>query len=118
MNPSEIVVYEVTATIKKDKSLDWKPWIIKHVKEIISLENGALFHKGMINKLDDEPGSNDGTTETYVMVYFAKSRKCLETYLEKHTAALRQDAINTFGDSLKTSRRIYTPVTEPIQYSN
>ncbi|GAM28602.1 hypothetical protein SAMD00019534_117780 [Acytostelium subglobosum LB1] len=108
------VIYEVTAFINSDMAEKWGSWIPKHVNEIVSLENGALFTKGVIHKLDRDlpPATPTEGVTTFVIHYYATSQEALDKYLNVYGPQLRQDAINQFGTGLKTSRRVYTAIQE------
>eukprot|EP01133_Synstelium_polycarpum_P015466 gene15466-18353_t len=99
-------IYEVTATINSEIADKWAEWIVKHVKLIVGLEDGALFKKGTINKVERllDPNADDSTIQ-YVMQYHIESLEALDRYIKEHAPKLRQEPIDLFGNNLKTSRR-------------
>ncbi|EFA80506.1 hypothetical protein PPL_07342 [Heterostelium album PN500] len=104
------IIYEVTAVVNKEIAEKWDTYIQKHVSEIVSLENGTLFKKGVIHKLTQP---SDPATEEYVMQYFVVSQETLDTYVKVHAPRLREEALTLFSTGgLKTSRRIYAVLHE------
>ncbi|KAN0024783.1 hypothetical protein ACTFIV_009192 [Dictyostelium citrinum] len=117
-------VYEVTAEVDNSIINEWENWIVEHVREIVALDDGNIFSKGVINKLNNSlMGSlpeEKPTTSTYVIQYQAVNETSITTYIQKHAPNLRKGAAQ-FGDKLKTSRRLlveYKTISNPPQTKN
>ncbi|KAM9958660.1 hypothetical protein ACTFIW_012249 [Dictyostelium discoideum] len=119
-------IYEVTAEVDNSIINEWENWIVEHVREIVALDDGNIFSKGVINRLNnsllgslpDEKSTT--TTSTYVMQYTAVNETSITTYIQKYAPVLRK-AVPAFADKIKTSRRIlveYKTISNPPQTKN
>ncbi|KYQ91438.1 hypothetical protein DLAC_08406 [Tieghemostelium lacteum] len=109
------VIYEVTCEVEDEINERFADWLTKHVDEIVKLENGNLFAKALITKLDNSlVGGQNPSKNTYVMQYYAYSKETLQTYLTKYSAGMREDGLKHFGDKFKATRRSFAIKSEVI----
>ncbi|KAK5578692.1 hypothetical protein RB653_008365 [Dictyostelium firmibasis] len=115
-------IYEVTAEVDNSIINEWENWIAEHVREIVALDDGNIFSKGVINKLNNSLLGQEekSTTSTYVIQYTSVNETSITTYIQKHAPNLRKGAAS-FGDKLKTSRRLlveFKTISNPPQTKN
>ncbi|KAM9984293.1 hypothetical protein ACTFIZ_004003 [Dictyostelium cf. discoideum] len=119
----EQLIYEVTVEVDNSIINEFENWIVEHVREIVALDDGNIFSKGVVNKLNThlESLEKPTTTSTYVMQYFAvNGENSITTYLQKYAPNFRKP-VPAFVDKIKTSRRIlveYKTISNPPQTKN
>jgi hypothetical protein len=94
------IVYEVTSRVRADVTDAWRAWIVHHAAEVVRLGGfvGAVVAEA-------EP-------HVFVASYRAPSQAALDAYLADHGPALRQDALDRFGDAVVATRRTLTVFVE------
>ncbi len=86
-------IYNVTTKIFAGIESEWLLWLKNnHIPDIIAT---GCFTETKILKLLDA-GDDDGPT--YAVQYFAESKSLYNLYLEKHAPAMRQKAIDAWGN--------------------
>ncbi|KAF2072517.1 hypothetical protein CYY_006160 [Polysphondylium violaceum] len=104
------LIYEVSVQVDKKIVVEWEKWIVEHINQIVSLDNGTLFSKGHLCKLDqsfDSANETDCSHIGFVIHYYSNSKQCLNTYFDKHAPLLRKDGLDRFGDQFKATRRVF-----------
>lgn len=87
-------IYEVTAIVDDSRTAEFETYMSdEHIPDVLvtGCFAAAFFAK-------------DGNR--YTIAYHVNTPEDLQRYLENHTAKLREDVIQRFGDSAQTSRRI------------
>jgi hypothetical protein len=89
-------IYEVTATVAADQAAEFEKYMAdEHIPEVLAT---GCFAAAYFAK--------EGNGNQYTTAYHVNTPEDLQRYLNQHTAKLRDDFFQRFGDSVKTFRRI------------
>jgi Protein of unknown function (DUF3667)/Domain of unknown function (DUF4286) len=99
MSASSGLIYEVTLTIERDIIDSFDGWLANHVEEMLAIPG---FISANVFALDDD-GSGHVKRVTQ---YFLDSEGDLDSYLADQATAMRQSAIDRFGEQFSATRRI------------
>jgi Protein of unknown function (DUF3667)/Domain of unknown function (DUF4286) len=99
MLASSGLIYEVTLTIERDIIDSFDGWLANHVEEMLAIPG---FISANVFALDDD----DSGQVKRVTQYFLDSEGDLESYLVDQATAMRQSAIDRFGEQFSATRRI------------
>jgi hypothetical protein len=97
-----MIIYEVTLEVQNQILDTYRPWLRKHIAEMIAL---PYFDEAEAFTVETQSKE----TTTFTIFYQAKSKAELEEYFEKDAVRMRQDGLNKFGDKFTASRRILSP---------
>jgi uncharacterized protein DUF3667/uncharacterized protein DUF4286 len=99
MSASSGLIYEVTLTIERDIIDSFDGWLANHVEEMLAIPGFINAHVFALD--DDDSGHARRVTQ-----YFLDSEGDLESYLADQATAMRQSAIDRFGEQFSATRRI------------
>lgn len=99
MSESTGPIYEVTLHVAPELSDEVDAWLQHHVEEMLELPG---FVKAEVYAADDDEAGR----VRRVTHYYLDSDSDLENYLAGPAAAMRQGAIDRFGDRIEASRRV------------
>lgn len=94
-----MLIYEVNIRVEKAIAHDYSVWLKWHVDEMLNFD-GFLAAEVFVPV--GEPSSE---YDEIVVHYRLKDRASLDNYLSRHAAAMRQQALDKFGDRLSIQRR-------------
>lgn len=101
------VIYETNFTVELSALPSFVDYLKAHIKQIIGLEQGALFDRGCLCIVEKEQEHDD--SKAYVCAqYRARSKWRLQEYFDKHADALRRDMFEKFNGKITVQRRILT----------
>ena len=95
-----MIIYEVNLTIEPAIATDFRQWLQKHINDMLALD---CFYKAAI--FEKEAQGNESAIE-FCTHYYTASRAQLDIYFDQHSAAMRADGIQRFGDQFTATRRI------------
>ena len=87
-------IYEVTAVVDEGRATEFEKYMIdEHIPDVLATGclAAAFFAK------DDK---------SYIFGYHVNTPEDMQRYLDNYAAKLRDDVVQRFGDSVKTSRRM------------
>src|SRR5688500_8757154 len=97
----EMVVYNITIKVEPGIEEEWLRWQKnEHFPDIMA---SGKFTEYMFYRLLEQDG-NDGIT--YVIQYFSPSWKSYQDYIEQLAPALRQKALEKWGDKFIAFRTV------------
>lgn len=99
------VVYECNFSVDSEISMDFIQYLRSHMREIVFLEEGALFDRATLSIAEAEGGNDVGKT-LLVARYRAFSRFRLQEYFDREGERLRSDMLSRFGGRFTVERRI------------
>ncbi|MBK2124463.1 DUF4286 family protein [Fangia hongkongensis] len=94
-----MVVYEVNLRIKDEIYSAFMNWLEYHANEMLNFKGFKNFK--ILHDTDNQYGLHNVT-----VVYDVSTMDNLNTYLNHHSAAMRDDGISKFGNKFSASRRI------------
>lgn len=97
------IVYRVDVKVQPGISAKYKAWISEHIREVIA-NPGFTGANLMV----------DASETRFTVDYFCENEDFLNAYLENRAPALRQKAIDVFGDQFTATREIY-PLVKSFQ---
>lgn len=98
-----MVIYEVNLTVEKGIFMIFYDWLIPHITKMLEF-NGFLNAKTLL----DSSASTDKETNTKLtVVYTVDSMKNLDHYLTHHSASMRKEGLEKFGNKFSATRRIF-----------
>ena len=102
MKLEAMIIYSVTVSIENRIREDWLTWMQGfHIPDVMAT---GFFVSHRVCRLM-EPTPEPGTV-TYAVQYFCTDRSHLQTYLEEHAPALRQEHHHRFGDRAQAFRTV------------
>ncbi|MBT8080633.1 MAG: DUF4286 family protein [Gammaproteobacteria bacterium] len=93
------VIYEVTLDVDREIATEFDEWLSAHVAEMLELP-GFVSAETLESETDEEDRVQRVTR------YTLEGRDELNAYLAGQAAAMRQDAIERFGERFQASRRV------------
>lgn len=99
------VVYECNFSVESAISREFMQYLRGHMREIVCLEEGALFDRATLSIAENECG-NDASKTLLVARYRALSRFHLQQYFDYEGDRLRADMTSKFGGRFTVERRI------------
>ena len=97
-----MIMYNVTVMVEEDLATAWLDWMNQtHIPDVMAT---GFFVSHRVCRLM-EPTPEPGTV-TYAVQYFCTDRSHLQTYLEEHAPALRQEHHHRFGDRAQAFRTV------------
>ncbi len=105
-----MLIYEVNLTVDADAAEAFEAWLVPHVDALCALPGfvGATRYR---RRAADEGADDDGRVR-WTVHYRLRDRAALETYLDEHAPAFRQDGLDRFGGRFAADRRVLAPVGE------
>jgi len=104
-----MLIYEVTLTVDADVAPRYSTWLREHVRTMLEFDGfeAAVWfdrHEDGTTVPDaDEPAD----PRTWTLQYQVRDRAALQTYFDEHAADMRREGVETFGDHVESSRRIF-----------
>ena len=95
-----MVIYEVNLTVNNSIFHEYYEWLMHHIKDMLQFRG---FQKAEVAK---EITNEDDVTKLAVR-YTLENEQALESYLNHHAQAMRQDGIQRFGNQFSASRRVF-----------
>jgi quinol monooxygenase YgiN len=95
------VLYEVTLRVQRAIADDYRAWLDRHVREMLTLPG---FLDARLSR-QDEPGADAGEV-VFCCHYRLRDAAALADYLREHAARMRADGVARFGDRFSASRRV------------
>jgi len=87
-------IYEVTATVDDARTAEFERYMSdEHIPEVLAT---GCFAAAFFAKEGNQ----------YTTAYHVNTPEDLQRYFDKHTAKLRDDFVQRFGDSVQASRRV------------
>lgn len=99
------VVYECNFSVDSEISREFMEYLRGHMREIVCLEEGALFDRATLCIAEAECG-NDAAKTLLVARYRALSRFHLQQYFDSEGDRLRADMTAKFAGRFSVERRI------------
>ncbi|KIZ01123.1 hypothetical protein MNEG_6837 [Monoraphidium neglectum] len=99
------VVYECNFSVDTDIAQPFMQYLRSHMREIVCLEEGALFDRATLSIAEQEGGNSLNKT-LLVARYRALSRFRLQEYFDRQGERLRADMLEKFGGRFTVERRI------------
>jgi uncharacterized glyoxalase superfamily metalloenzyme YdcJ len=88
-----MLIYNVTTKVSWSIHDAWVKWMReKHIPDVMTKGCFTEYRFARLLETDDTEGP------TYTTQYYAADRDAYERYLAEHAAALRQDALDNWGD--------------------
>jgi hypothetical protein len=101
------IIYEVNLKIENSISDEYKSWLQKHCREVISVDGFKFVEWYQRDPIDE--GLPADPNHTYLtLFYHVENRQSLERYLKEFAPKFRQDGVNRFGNKFTAHRRILT----------
>ncbi|MFT4095130.1 MAG: DUF4286 family protein [Niabella sp.] len=101
MSNEATIIYNVTNKVSHSIHNEWLIWMKAH--HIPAVLNTGCFFKASVLRLKD---IDDNEGPTYAVQYHAKSQADYERYLADFSAALRQEAMDKWGDQFIAFRTV------------
>jgi hypothetical protein len=101
-----MILYEVNIEVEPSLADKYVEWLRVHIDEMRTVLHG--IKRVTLAKRD---AAEDGWV-AFTVVYSVASREDLDDYLANRAARMRQQAMETFGDKFRASRRIMNVVFE------
>ena len=96
-----MIVYNVTVKVQHSIAEAFMKWMREeHIPEIIN--TGCFTHANILEVLEVD----DSEGPTYAIQYHADSKAMYNRYIEKFAPAMRQDAIEKWGDGFIAFRSV------------
>ena len=99
-----MVIYEVNLAVDRDVIDEFTAWLRPHIEAILTLE--GFVRATMLEREHDGGAAARPDRALLTVHYYLRDRAALETYFERHAAALREDGIRRFPDRFTADRRI------------
>ncbi|KAI8470863.1 MAG: hypothetical protein J3K34DRAFT_419198 [Monoraphidium minutum] len=99
------VVYECNFSVETEISREFMAYLRGHMREIVCLEEGALFDRATLSIAEAETGNDAGRT-LLVARYRALSRFRLQEYFDQQGERLRLEMMHKWGGRFTVERRI------------
>lgn len=97
-----MIIYNVTTKPHYSISGDWLQWLKEeHIPDIIN--TGCFTHAMVLQLLEPV---DDSSAPTYAVQYFAESKALYNAYIENHSIAMRQKAIDKWGGKFIAFRSV------------
>jgi len=99
---SEEVIYEVNLSLDSTIAEAYQTWLFGHIDQLLKFDGFLSAETFLVEK---EPNS----TEKNVLIsvrYRLKSRAALQNYITNHSAGMRKETIEKFGDKFSATRRV------------
>lgn len=97
-----MIIYEVNLEVNAEIYEEYVPWLIGHIKEIVSFKG---FKKAKL--LEETDLDSAKTTRNLTIQYELDTRENLQEYFDLHAAAMRKEGNERYGGKFKASRRIF-----------
>ncbi len=100
-----MLIYEVNVSVIESRADEYAEFLNHHIREILAFQgfvSAELFRE--IRPTTDASASELKKVH-FVVQYRVQSEQDLQHYFDHHAAAMRQDAIQRFGDSFTAHRR-------------
>lgn len=105
MPMTTITIYEVNLEVDASKRDEFAGWLPGHVQRVLA-KPGFL---GAVIEIEERPADQP---PVFCVRYRLQNREALQTYFEKHAAAMRQEGIDRFGEHFRATRRILAATDE------
>jgi hypothetical protein len=100
-----MLIYEVNVSVLESRAEEYAEFLNHHIREILAFQ--GFVSAELLREI--RPASDASTDQTkkvqFVVQYRVQSEQDLQHYFDHHAAAMRQDAIQRFGDSFTAHRR-------------
>lgn len=108
------VVYEVNIDVDPSISGKYVSWLKHHI-ELMRSQIEGLTEVTLCQRAPQVDGGKDNWLG-FTVSYYISTRAALEDYLEHRAAAMRQDALDTFGQGkFVASRRIMNVLSLEVE---
>lgn len=98
-----MIIYEVNLEIDEDVNFKFAGWLPGHMQKMIELRGFGPAYWFFRNPEDEQ---KDKGKVYWTVHYVVDDRACLDDYLNNHAQRFRQEALDLFGNSFKSDRRI------------
>lgn len=96
-----MIFYEVNLHIQNEIFDDYMGWLKPHVDQMLTFD-------GFIDaKIYEQIDNDDSATRNITVFYSVRDEESLQSYFDKHAAAMRDDGVRKFGDRFSASRRVF-----------
>ena len=96
-----MIIYNVTTKVEHSIHEAWVAWMkAKHIPDVIGTGCFIKFQFVQVLETDEIDGF------TYATQYYAASKEDYERYINQFAAAMRQDAMNTWGNKFAGFRSL------------
>ncbi len=96
-----MIIYNVTTKVELSINEAWVAWMKhKHIPEVMN--SGCFTRYQFVQVLETD--ESDGFT--YAVQYYADSKEAYQRYIDQFAPALRQDAMNTWGNKFAGFRSL------------
>ncbi len=95
------VIYEVNLAVDREIAAEYRGWLVAHVQEMLALPGftGARL-------METVQEQDDAAEIVFCTQYELADQSALDEYLRVHSARMRADGIDRFGDRFRSSRRV------------
>lgn len=94
-----MLIYEVNLQIQPSIYAAYRQWLTLHIQQVLQFSG---FQKAEVFEYKEA----DSNSKCLCVHYHVAALENLQHYLDHHATALRQDAIDQFGDKFQANRRI------------
>lgn len=95
------VVYEVNLAVDREIAAEYRDWLVTHVREMLALP--GFTGARLMETVQDQA---DAAETIFCTQYELADQAALDEYLRLHSARMRADGINRFGDRFRSTRRV------------
>jgi len=95
------VIYEVNLAVDREIAVEYRSWLATHVQEMLALPGftGARIMEAVQDQAD-------AAETVFCTQYELADQAALDNYLRVHSARMRADGVNRFGDRFRSTRRV------------
>lgn len=103
-----MLIYEVNASVDAEIFEDYQHWLKTHILHVLDSEGfiDAKIYKVDSKALSAEKSSSSSARQELTIHYKVESKEALEKYLKDRAPALREEALDRFGDRFTATRRV------------
>ena len=96
-----MIIYNVTIKVHESIKQDWLQWLKEeHIPDIIN--TGCFTHAVILRLLEVD----DSEGPTYAVQYHAENKGLYNNYIENHSAQMRQNGVDKWGDKFIAFRSV------------
>jgi hypothetical protein len=100
-----MLIYEVNISVLEPRSEEYAEFLNHHIQEILAFQGFVSAELLREMHPPSESVSTPAKRVHFVVQYRVETEQDLQNYFDHHAAAMRQDAIQRFGDSFTAHRR-------------
>ncbi len=99
-----MLIYEVNLEVEEEISHKVAGWLLDHIEKM--LENKGFKAAYWFFRRYEDEGREPAAKTLWTIQYVIEDRPDLDAYLTNKAPAMRQEAVDKFGDKMVATRRV------------